>query len=177
MKWKSLARHVALITGLIVCAGVLGCSVIRPYRPTPEVKRTVVLVTTDYLTSVVKGDLNRLSQMIVWSEYLGDGSTRFTKAEFASQVLSLKNRWPLNDHPLIGLAVTGLDIDERRAVVDLQKPKTSSDERIRVELLWDGTAWYVTGDSLFGVNKRFSHLPPLDGRLQGASSVASPDNG
>lgn len=158
---KSAARTAGRISLLLLFLSVAtGCSSLV-YRATPEAKRTVVLVCNDYLTNVVRGDLNKLNQMVAWPEYLEEGGGRFTKRDFAQQVRSLKKRWSNDAHPLLGLQVTDISVGEFRAEVDLVKNGDPQKERIKVKLLWDGSAWVIVGDNLFGIDKRFSKLPPV----------------
>ena len=145
---------------LLVALFSAGCSALT-YKATPEAKRTVVLVTNEYLTSIVRADLNKLNQMVAWPEYLEESHGRFTKRDYARQVMSLKNRWSNQDHPLLGLQVSDVSVGEYNAEVELKKKSATDDSPIKIRLLWDGNAWAIISDSLFGVDKRFSKLPQL----------------
>jgi len=116
-----------------------------------ETKATVLRVSAEYLTQVVRGDIKKVDAMIVWSAYLKRSSKGMTKRKYFKQMANIKNRWTPEEHPLLGLVPIEVDVDDDYAEVVLRKEKQESEEQdISISLTWSGTGWMILADSVFG---------------------------
>jgi len=145
----------------------VGCSESVFNSTSPELKEVLIGVTNRYLTLVANGDEQNAAQMIYWPDFSESG--KFSAAEFHSQFQSIRNRWALQDNPLMGLVVVDAVSHGNDGKVTLRKdPKLAAKSKIEapeiwVKLLWAGRGWIVKEDSLFGTNKYIASLANTKG--------------
>lgn len=144
---------------LFLLLGTSGCSSLFKSTPTPEETMTVISVTEKYIQVVVTGRKRQIRSFVLWDDLLSkDTEDAITLKEFESQLNSLQDRWTPEQHPLLGLKLLELDIDDNDALVRLQKSGREDYPVIWIKLFWSGNAWLVTQDSLFGKDKLISQL-------------------
>ena len=125
-----------------------GCSIFGSDPVTPETKAAVLRICDEYLRDLAGGLSGQAEAMIAWPEY-GPQKGGLSRAEFESIVKSKKDIWSRSEHPLLGLDVKEVDIDEDAAEVVLQKP--GKKEKIEIELSWVGRGWLVVNDNILEV--------------------------
>jgi hypothetical protein len=146
LRMKKTFPLAVLLTVLLF--GAASCSLLTPYKPTPEVKIAVIRVADEYLRSIVQGKTAHLSDMILWGEYAP--KKKLTRDAVTAEMESIKGKYPLDQHPLLGLELRNLDIGEDIAELTLKKASMPEMPEITIELVWVGNGWLITNDNLFG---------------------------
>jgi len=97
--------------------------------------------------------------MVDWDSLLQRGtSSGISREEFNKQLEALKNRWSVDENPLLDLEVLEVEARGDRARVTLRKRSKSDYPVIWVKLLWSGSGWIISEDSIFGRNKLASRV-------------------
>ena len=143
---KNIALGFVLISLLLS-----GCSYLGWGGSNPEVKATVTNVADTYLRYVAAGDERNLAALVYWDSLLGRGITGgISREEFSQQLAALRKRWSVQDNPLLGLELRSVSVDEDDAEVELRKQGRPDYPVIWIKLMWSGSGWVVTKDSIFG---------------------------
>ncbi len=134
---------------------LLSCSTMMSSTPEPEVRNLLVKLTSAYLTAVAQGDLNKISQMVYWDEFLDPEGNNLSNDQFLKQLQSIKKTWKIQEIPFLGLTVTKVKAYENDAEVFLEKksPRSGEPSEFWVKFIWVGNSWMIKEDSLFGKNK------------------------
>ena len=116
---------------------------------TPEVEKTVLLVSLEYIQRVANTNFARIEPLVFWTDYIG--KTGVTPFEYQRQLSWVaKQRWTQETHPLFHLDVVDIDVDENNSEVVLRKNAPGTWPKIKISLIWSGNGWLVVGDNLFG---------------------------
>lgn len=125
------------------------CSSIFAKEGTPESKRAVLLVANEYLTAVLVGKTQKLSDVVAWGEYF-ENNEGLTKETIESEILLAKKRFPLAEHPISDLIPVSVDVRGDNAVVTLRKNNKPESPLIIINAYWAAGGWIVRDDNLFG---------------------------
>lgn len=118
-------------------------------QPNPELARTLAIVSADYLRYVISVDEKKLGNVVLWTDILK--TKGLEKTQYLRKAKSLKLRYGLRpDHPLLGLRVMSIRIDDDRAWVELKKDGQTDAPTIEISLVWGSVGWLVLNDNLFG---------------------------
>ena len=151
MKTKRL-----VFASVLLLLSLSSCSSMRSFflskTPNPELKATLVQASGDYLRHVVNGDFYKIGNVILWKDFLDQAD--ITKEEYHAQLMLMKNRWKVANHPLLELDLVSLRWDgENEAKINFRRSNKSDYPVIKLEIVWNGTGWLVTKDNLFGKDR------------------------
>ncbi len=135
---------------VLVLFAFSGCSMFSSQEVTPETKMAVLRLCDEYLRNLANGKASQAEAMIAWSDYAPASEDELTREEFDQIIKSKKDRWSKEEHPLLGLDVTDVEIGNDVAVITLVKKSTKS--TIEIKLNWVGRGWVVTGDNILSKN-------------------------
>ena len=114
----------------------------------PNVRYTLLKVTDDYFRRIAAGNINMVDQYVIWGKYESVTNGVISRRTVMEEVLKLKDRWPIQNHPLRQLEVISVDIYENEASLLLSDRQTS--RRVEIDLNWTGNSWLISRDTLFG---------------------------
>lgn len=142
-------------SGFILCLIIAlsffqACALNQGSEGTPLAKTTVLSVTNSYISTIVAGKIGPLEGMVLWAAYIPASGNNVNKEVFYKQVQEMKTKWKVQDHPLLGLEVLGVDVKGNDAQVRLKSKKRPEAAEILIELTWTGHGWLVSKDSIFG---------------------------
>ncbi len=120
---------------------------------TPETRMAVLRISDEYLRNLAKGQSGQAESMIGWPDYGPAVDDEITRDSFAEIVKSKKDRWSKEEHPLLGLDVKKVEIDDDEAEVLLVKKTTN--QKIEIELRWVGRGWLIVNDNILSKNGIF----------------------
>ncbi len=126
------------------------CSTFSKPRQSRLLKATVVSVSANYLRQVARGELRHLNSLVNWNVYLSKSKDGVSKKSYSDQVRALGQKFSHLDHPLLGLGISDIEIDDDFAEITLNKEAVEDAPDIWIRLAWNGTAWLVIDDNLFG---------------------------
>lgn len=149
----ALRPYVGLTLGLSCLSA---CGALSSYTPTPEAQMTVLGLANDYLRIIVQGKTRQVESMILWIPYVE--ATGVSKDQVRADIKWLSKRWPLDNHPLLGLQLTEINVNEDDAFVRLKKLSLPEQPEIVISLQWIGNGWLIVGDTLFTKDGVISHL-------------------
>lgn len=136
---------------------VVGCSTIKSSKVSNEQKVVVVRVAAEYLENIVQANTGALDVLVYWDRYLPE-QVPLTKKLYFDQVYALQQKATPENHPLVALDLSEVSISGNDAVVEFQKFKNAKAPTITIKLHWDGNAWLIEDDSLFGQRGLLSTL-------------------
>lgn len=151
---KQIMKYSKLLLNLYFLF-LISCGILRSSTPEPEVRNLLINLTSSYLTAVAQGNIQKISQMVYWDEFLGSGGSHMSNEDFLKQLQSVKNTWRPQEVPFLGLEVTQIKAYENDAEVFLKKksPDPRYPSEFWVKFIWVGNSWVIKEDSLFGKNK------------------------
>lgn len=158
---------IKLVLSLIVLS-LSACSVISPQNvPVSGADFTVLNVSNQYLKSLISGEADVASRMIHWESY---PTKRSGRQEMIEKITSFKDKNYPEAISLNTLKLLTIDVDGNNALVELEKvkiknkgpeeentndfenqqpqPYFTKGQKIRLELLWDGSRWLITEDNV-----------------------------
>ena len=86
------------------------------------------------------------------------------EAKYLQRLHALQRRWSDEDHPLKGLDLDSIAVGTNEASVTFKKVEGKSSGKIEVDLVWNGSAWLVVDDSLFGDGELIAKLTEEDAK-------------
>lgn len=161
---RSISLLVLLLSLLLSSSA---CSTLSKPPESRLLKATVVTVSANYLQQIAKAELRHLNSLVNWNVYLSKSKEGVTKQSYSSQVRALANSFHHNNHPLLGLSISEIEIDDDFAEITLNKESVEKSDDIWIHLAWNGTAWLVIDDNLFGPGALIS-------KWTGISAVKTP---
>ena len=150
-----MVRNRIKVFRVVLCAAAVllsSCSMLSfgGSEATPELKLAVLGVTNDYLRSIAQGNSQHYQETVLWIDYIANKHNAVSKAECLKRVADLKGRYPIENHPLLDLVPLEVSVRGNNAVVRLRKRTQPEAPEIIVKLIWDGSGWVISDDSLFG---------------------------
>ena len=139
------------ITLISLIIFLTSCSVLQPYTPTDDVKRTVVGITVEYLGGIIRNDLQIINEYVAKERFFSKEGANITSLDFSKRLLAMsqKCRELAQTCPLSNLELLDTNITETVAEVTLQQNNNSKAPKIKIILQWSGTGWMIINDSLF----------------------------
>ena len=145
-----------LMLGCMMLMTFSSCSLFNRYHPSPEVQSAVVHVADDYLRFIAMGRRQQVEAMMLMAPYLVE--KEMSKDQWRKQFASIQNRWPKDDHPLLQLILTELDVRENTAKLRLKKPSMPEMPEVEIRMEWAGSGWLISSDTLFGSSGVLEYL-------------------
>lgn len=142
---------------VVLLSSLLGCTAIKGTKVSNEQKVVVVRVAAEYLENIVQANTGALDVLVYWDRYLPE-QVPLTKKLYFNQVYALQKKATPENHPLVHLDLQEVSISGNDAVVEFQKFKDTKAPMIIIKLHWDGNAWLIEDDSLFGQRGLLSTL-------------------
>ncbi len=128
----------------------VACSPFAKKEKSMILKATVVSVAANYLRQIARVELRHLNSLVNWNVYLKKSKNGFKKTDYSAQVRALNKKFGATNHPLFGLGISDVEIDDDFAEITLKKDDSKDDIDIWIRLAWNGSAWLVIDDNLFG---------------------------
>lgn len=154
---------IKLVLASLLLLSLTGCSGIFSRKPTPEVLETATQVCVNYIKAVTSGESKAILQFpfILWPEYLASHGANFTIEQYGKQLRSFVARYRADDiehNPLLNLRIVDIRQSEDDLFFSLEKANLKAAPRITFHLRWDGAAWKLVGDNIFGSDGLFAAL-------------------
>ncbi len=169
---NKVGRIFVVLIPVLILLGSSACGMWKKDGPpSSNEKQIVIMVCGDYLQVVVTNQHHeRLNSLMALTAYM-ENQAGLDKARFLKQMESLQNRWTPEQHPLLNLDLTSINIRGNNAKVSFRRRgKGENWPTITIELIWSGTAWQIIDDSLFGPGNYIASLTQAAGTQTPAAS-------
>lgn len=146
-----------IFIALLLTLAISGCSLFSGSKDidkvTPEMKAALKQITAEYIGAAIDGDFRHAQSLILWSVYLANKEGKYSKISHLSEMQKLKEIGPVEQNPLLGLSLVGVDASGEVATVVAKKLKSRGapeSREVTVKLIWVGQGWLIIDDNIFG---------------------------
>jgi hypothetical protein len=146
------------VSFLIPLLLLIACSIPKKKEVSIDTKFTVIQVCSEYLAAVIRGDEGRIGNYASWKDLLSSENGSISMEEFRKELAVFQQSYSAKDHPLLGLEIKKLEIEEDDAFVVFKKFGAKDSPEITITLQWVSSAWMVIEDSIFGKGEYAEYL-------------------
>jgi len=109
-------------------------------------------VIVQYVQFSFLARIEPLESTVIMKDFLAN--QEITKDEYDFRIVRLSRRWPINENPLIQLAVKSIDVSGDNAKAILQREGAGFPELV-FKLVWTGSSWVIVDDNIFGKDELY----------------------
>lgn len=117
-------------------------------------KLTISELSSSYISNLISANFDAIENNLFISAYLEN--QKLSRDEYTKRVTQLKDKWPVDLHPLAHLTFVDSSINDSKGSVILQRlDKSKSFPKVIINFEWTGNSWSIIDDNILGKKDLF----------------------